>query len=533
MTTVLVPAESLVRVHGRGLLLSILEKETILTRIKVLGNGHFTVETKDWDIYWQPLHKLGLEKVEGNLKALHSVWRDYICSGFSSLLRQEFCFRYFSLLDVLQFNCREAIIPLSWVHALKAALGFECFGVVSEAADGEVIGAGTCTLRNPCYLLAKLKMPDVLDDPQFLPIITVAGTEKPELFYYYRQYTMSPDSPMSLLFYPAVSVEKRAASFRLINSLAGGVSYGIDPRAHERAQRLYHGILRPIMQANNPIEAEATPLEFVDVGAGSGNLAASICRQILDMKLKPRFRLWFVDLEPANPVRFFRAKRLRTVVDSLSFLGDDYRSWMSRTQPLPPANGLRIALVSRLFNNLSCFSIRCLPREELLPVLDRTEEYSDLEAHRPSVCLAPGGGGVNSLAISNTRVVLQEGRTFAQVSLSDFYRGIYLISRLKGHINTSNEGLFTPVRTFDLECLLTSDGKSVISCLVANCDYVIIEDADLKPRDLVNHLREFSLRSLTAYDMTKALGLTGNYAYIIWLKSKPKEKPNFGGEQIW
>ena len=286
------------------------------------------------------------------------------------------------------------------------------------------------------------------------------------------------------------------------------------------------------MQANNTIEDEATPLEFIDVGAGSGSLTVSICRQILDIGLKPRFRLWFVDLEPADPARFFRAKRLRVVVDSLTFLGDDYRSWMSRTQPLPPANGLRIALVSRLFNNLSCFSIRCLPREELLPVLDRTEEYSDLEAHRPSVCLAPGGGGVNSLAISNTRVTLQEGRTFAQVSLSDFYRGIYLISRLKGHINTSNERLFTPVRTFDPECLLTSDGKSVILRLAANCNCIIIEDADLKPKDLIEHLMEFSLHYLVAYDMTKALGLTGNHAYVVWSKIGVAQ-PNLAGEQIW
>jgi hypothetical protein len=55
-------------------------------------------------------------------------------------------------------------------------------------------------------------MPDVLDDPQFLPIITVAGTEKPELFYHYRQYTLSPDSLISLLFYPAVSGAKCSSS---------------------------------------------------------------------------------------------------------------------------------------------------------------------------------------------------------------------------------------------------------------------------------------------------------------------------------
>ena len=532
MTIVLAPAESLVRVHGRGLLLSILEKDTILTRIKVLDNGRFVLETNDWDSYWQPLHELNHRELEDALDALHFAWRDYIRSGFNPLLRQEFCFRYFSLLDVLISSYREEIVPLSWVHTLKTVLGFECFGITSATSDSEVLSAGTCTLRNPCYLLAKLKMPESMDDPQFLPIISVANSDKPELFYHYRQYTVSPDSPISLLFYPAASVEKRAASFRLLNSLVGSVSYGIDPRTRERAQRLYHGIIHPIIEANG-IEAEVFPLEFIDVGAGSGGLTASICRQILRMGLKPRFRLWFVDLEPSDPARFFRAKRLRAFVDSLTFLGDDYRSWLSRSQPLPPTNGLRIALVSKLFNNLSSFSICFLSKEESLPLLNRMVVHSDSEAHRPSICLAPNGDGVKSLAVSNTRIPLREGRTFAQVSLSDFYRGMYLMSRPKESIDTPQEGIFLPVRSFNPGCLITSDGNSVILRLAENCNYIIIEDADLKPQDLINHLKEFSLRSLIAYDMTKALGMVGNYAYVVWSKNEVREEPNFVGKRIW
>jgi hypothetical protein len=230
MTTLQAPVKNLVRVHGKGLLLSILEKEAILTRINILDDGRFTIEAEDWSSYWQPLHKLGHKKVEENLDALHSAWHDYLHSGFNSLLRQEFCFRYFSLLDVLLSIYSESDATQSWLYALHTALGFECFGISSSASDSEVLGAGTCTLRNPCYLLAKLKMPNVLDDPQFLPVITVAGAKKPELFYHYRQYTLSLDSPASLMFYPAVSEDKRSASFRLINSLAGGVSYGVDPR---------------------------------------------------------------------------------------------------------------------------------------------------------------------------------------------------------------------------------------------------------------------------------------------------------------
>ena len=73
----------------------------------------------------------------------------------------------------------------------------------------------------------------------------------------------------------------------------------------------------------------------------------------------------------------------------------------------------------------------------------------------------------------------------------------------------------------------------MISCLVENCDYVVIEDADLRPQDLVEHIETFSLHSTTIQDMTKALGLTGNRAYVVWLKNKPREEPNFGDEQIW
>ncbi|MFQ5826098.1 MAG: hypothetical protein ACE5IA_01960, partial [Dehalococcoidia bacterium] len=146
MTTMLAPAESLVRAHGRGLLLSILEKEILLTRIKVFDDGRFVPETEDWNSYWQPLYKLGQGEVEDSLATLHSTWRDYLHSGFSPLLRREFCFRYFSLLDVLLSNCREAIVPYSWVHALQAVLGFECFGITPAASNLEVLGAGTCTL---------------------------------------------------------------------------------------------------------------------------------------------------------------------------------------------------------------------------------------------------------------------------------------------------------------------------------------------------------------------------------------------------
>jgi hypothetical protein len=420
-----------------------------------------------------------------------------------------------------------------WLNALQTVLGFECFGITSSVPDSEVLSAGTSTMRNPSYLLTKLKMPDVPDDPQFLPIITVAGTKEPELFYHYRQYTLSLDSSVSLMLYPVVSEKKRASSFRLINTLSGGVSYNIDPRTRERAKRLYQGIIRPILETNHRIKCESTRLELVDVGAGSGGLASTICRQIHDAGFKLKFLLWFVDLDPADPARFFSAYKSREAVDSLSYLGDDYRSWLDREQPLPASYGLRIALISRLLNNMSSFSIYHLDESSSSILFEKIAISPDSKDFLPYRCLAPGGKGTEALVVSNARLTLAGGRTFAQASLSDYYHGIYIISKQEGTAEIPKEGLFLPVRTFNSDCLVTSGGSSVLSCLLDRCDYVIIEDADLSTRDLIEHIVAYSLHSITIQDMTKALGLTGNRAYVAWSKKKFRQKPGFGGELVW
>ena len=274
-------------------------------------------------------------------------------------------------------------------------------------------------------------------------------------------------------------------------------------------------------------------LEFVDVGAGSGGLTSAICRQIHDAGFKQKFRLWFVDLDAANPARFFRDSKSRNIVDSLQYLGDDYRSWLNEEKPLPAAGGLRIAFVSRLFNNLSLFSIQPFKGRELNSLSGKMAIISALNTYLPHHCLAPGDKGEEALVISNTRLALVNGRTFAQASLSDFYRGLYLVSRQEGSVDVSEEGLFLPVRSFNLDCLSTSGGGSVISCLAGICDYVVIEDADLRRQDLVEHMKKYSLNSITIQDMTKALSLTGNNAYIIYPKSKWKKEPNLGGERLW
>jgi hypothetical protein len=64
------------------------------------------------------------------------------------------------------------------------------------------------------------------------------------------------------------------------------------------------------------------------------------------------------------------------------------------------------------------------------------------------------------------------------------------------------------------------------------CDYIIVEDADLTPEDLITHAKIFSLFSIGIYNVTKALRLRGNYAHVIWSKKKAAVT-SITGEQIW
>jgi hypothetical protein len=525
---------NLLRLRGRGRLLALLERPVILTRLNVAPDGRFVPETQDWESFWAPAHELANPQIDHALERLHAAWQDYIRSRFDRSLQREYCFQYFSLLDLVLATSVGRRDSLPWKRTLRAVVGFECFGIRAPAVDAGDLAAGTTTLRNPCYLLAKLRWPGALDDTQFLPLISPPDGESAGLYYHYRQYRLSTDSPMSLLLYVAAAPTHRLTSFRLVESLARGVASGGDPRVGQRARRLWDKVLRPIMQGTHTNPSEPMHFEFVDVGAGSGALVAALCRRLLAWsaarKLSPRLRVWFVDLCLADPARFFRAPGLRGRIDSLMFLGDDYRRWLARPGPLPARSGLRVALVSKLFNNLSHFSV-CRCRTDVLSSSSTGTPFIDGRKHLPSSCLAPDGAGPEALLISSTRVDLAEGRTFAQASLSEYYRALRLALAGDGEDVVSADGAWLPLRALDPGCLIAADGMSVLARLLEHCDYLIVADADLRPKDIVEHLRAFSLDGLAALDMTKALGLIGNYAYL--LSSKGVKKPSLPGERIW
>jgi hypothetical protein len=128
-------------------------------------------------------------------------------------------------------------------------------------------------------------------------------------------------------------------------------------------------------------------------------------------------------------------------------------------------------------------------------------------------------------------MVVPGGHAFPLASLSGFFQSLRFISQSGSNDGAEEEGLLLPVRSLDPESLVAADGASVIGRLLEQCDYLIVEDADLRPRDLIDHLRAFSLRGIAVQDMTRAMELKANYAYVLWPRGR--RVPRLEGERIW
>lgn len=513
---------------------SAFETPALITQLDACYDGSFTPVLQSWRDYWLPVERLGSSRVSGSLLKLKGAWWDYVASSFDPALAREYCFRYFSLLDAVLSEGTESSSSSLRHRAFQAVLGFECFTVNGGACGPEGGAAGTTTLRNPCYLLAKLKSPDAHDDTRLHPLIFAQGNGVEGLFHHYRRYRVREDPPMSLLVYPPADPARRPRSFRLIPALASTLGSVGDPYAHARAESLWVNVLRPILQgvsADSP--GGRLPVELVDIGAGSGALTADLSRELVAWGqaagLIPHLRVWLLDLATPSATSQFRTQPLGRSVDNVTTVGMDYRAWLASPRRLPTSSGLRIALALKVFDMASTFSIRKLRTDVLSSVADAPELIG--EKYLPERCLSPGRVGQDALQISSSRVFVPEGHAFPLASLSGFFRGLRVICQQSLGEREGNGEVWLPVRSLDAQSLVTTDGASVIGRLLEQCDYLIIGDADMRAQDLTDHLRVFSLDGIAAQDMTRAMQLKANYAYVLW--HRDRAEPSLEGERIW
>jgi hypothetical protein len=525
------------RAVNRGRLLRMLESERIATRVVIDAQARLLIESQDWGEYWSPVAQIG--QADKVLDSLGSIWSAYIQGSFPRELQRDYCYHYFRLLDrILEWRLAEPESELA-AAVLRRVLGFECFSI-SNAGDCSVLAAATSALRNPAYLLTKLRTPDMLDSGEHLPLISTVGAAPGRLFYHYRQHRLSRDSSSAILSYLDVDHGNRSQSFRAVALLEEAMAGGTDPFAAERAARMARaGILdyvRAWVAARS--NRNVVSVELVDLGAGSGLVAAKLCSEIAKclahLGYAPRFRIWFVDISMSHPARFFASEGVAKYVDSIQMVATDYHEWLGQGRVLPECDGVRLVLISRFFNNLSSFAIRSVEQGSASDLVGSSMMHSTSE-YQPTNCLAPDGPGPERLVVSNARVWLETGRTFKQASLSPYFLGLRLTTApgsegLCRHV--SPQRIYIPVRTFRAECLLTRRGDSILGTLARQANLIVVQDADMRAGDLRAHCSSTHWGDIAVFDATRHAGLRGHFSYLVAQRADPLVE-SLPGERIW
>lgn len=108
---------------------------------------------------------------------------------------------------------------------------------------------------------------------------------------------------------------------------------------------------------------------------------------------------------------------------------------------------------------------------------------------------------------------------------------LHILMKLGDDCLSDPKGIFLPIRSFNPNSLLTEDGRSIIALIAEYSDFAIIEDADLRPQDLLDHKNQRKIHNCSIIDMTKTLKLKGNYCYTI--KADRALDTAFSGERLW
>ncbi|MGD0078237.1 MAG: hypothetical protein ABSB91_06390 [Sedimentisphaerales bacterium] len=519
----------------------ILLSEDILVEILIDWYGQPTFTTLSWQKYWEPVIPL-LSPIGHNIvENLREARRQYIQTKFSHQTRISYCFNYFCLLEEVLKVQKNGCDETAKLTLLGKVLGFENF--VIRWINGEHGAAcSTSTIRNPCYLLSKIKQPQAKDDPKFIALITgpnVAHSDAARIYYHYRQYKIDNEFGISLLLCPATSLSERANSFTLIESLTSGFSDKTDPRSKQRSQILADLAILPFLtKLFSKIGAEAGyEVNFVDIGSGNGALVSNIWRQILktqpDIVKSCKLACSMVGLRVQNPLRHFNKGLLRGSISYLDYHQSDYLQWLQEQKLTQGSYKFDVSLLCRLLNNLSEFKLNFSSDWRIIHILGEDELSKTSWMDRrflPHNCLSPENLSIKNIYLKNTNVSLENGKSFKHLSLSDYYKGLQLLNS-KSDSNVINaDTIYYPIRQFNPMSIKLPDGKSALEKLCNLSKLVVIEDVDLTKEDLIQHLIENNLENIAAANINRHNRLNSASIFCLCNKEFADLLP---GKKIW
>ena len=300
-----------------------------------------------------------------------------------------------------------------------------------------------------------------------------------------------------------------------VATLANALGVASDPFVSDRSRRLWEHVVQPLLEQQR-LDPLRTAIDFVDIGGGTGALAGALCQHITGWSrqtgLAPRFHLTLVDLAQTALAPMLLSGDLNRHIEGITRAGMDYRSWLATRPASGPTRSVRFGLACKVFDMASQFVIRPFA-EGQLPAPPAVPAWFVPKDRSPVYFLSQRGRDPEALPLSPLRFQVGDGHVFAQPARSGYFSALASVS---GDQPLSEpHSVCLPVRVFNPGALLTSTGLSILGPLLQLVDYLLIEDADLRPEDLLAHIAQFHLTDLVVYDMTATMGLTGNNAYVL------------------
>lgn len=480
------PSATVIKTFQRLRLYKVLRLPMLLRSIMIDG-GSLHYDIVSWEEYWDDVPVSFRRHIED----LNKSWKTYISSGFTTAHGKSFSHFYLQLI-------RAAVVAEDmWTPAnqkfIGRILGFENF-VIGFRSGPFAFAAATASFRSPLFLSFAGIRKHNRNDPSLLPLLVGLDGEVPGLYYHYRKHRLLKNTDENLLLFPAVDTEKRPSSFGGLQFLAGNMLSEWDSRIEQRSRLLANKVLVPLLSRTlNQQKA----LRILDVGSGVGLFTSRVIARIVNSGILEgrKIELSLVDILSTDPQKHFALPSILASISKTEYISSDYAEWLSGNST--EIGKFNLVFLFRILHNLSKFCIRSVS--------------SDAE---PTIC--------------------RRSRYTIFPHLSDYYCAISRLFPKNGECpndRKTESQIFYPSRQFDPSSLLTIDeGRSVIRRLAEMSSGILIEDGDLSPEILVEHLSQHKCERIRAYDLSQRLRLSINHIY--WITQSGEENA-INGKLIW
>ena len=529
-----------------------------------IKRAELTLSSETWPAYWRPCRDFfeADRRLVHRIVQLKKAWVALLRSPGRKVRQRVFCWRYFALLHQTLSIARAEPDRGDPIPILHRIIAFESFPIGVRGSEGGA--AGVFAGRNPVYLLGRLQAQAPLPTPRHVPLVLPLGQLTP--FYCYRQLQLSNESGASLLVFPAVELRERRASFAPIDRLTRLISAEPDPRARRRARLLARRVLLPLVRAQSGVNPGLTARTFsiLDIGAGTGHLAATAWREVRRRSgcgSLPDGALHFVDAAGPCGGRSYGISRSSDGIACAEWTTSDYRELLDDDSWLQAHGPFDWVFLCRLLCNASTISVetaddlhddgytksprairrrlwgrrasrRAAARQEPRPpaphVRARSFSWPDCN---PARCLAPSRqpSGAGNLRVRPVPRALRSGIAMPQLSLSDYFTAMRIV-QAEDLGAASAERRYLPIRRFNPAALITSRGQSVLGQLLKASSAIVIEDPDVQPEHLVGHVGQFGLDRAAVVHFVRGPFRTKVRQYVI---TKPEIAAHLPGERLW